>query len=591
MSLLAGVYSLDDSISPEPASIEAIQKFISRSDDDIEVFQDRRFFLAKLDVGAFQESAFIAKETVVTLTGEPVLISPEGHPRCRADDLSRLCRELSVDCYSILRDCHGSFSLCCYNPATGSLFLCTDRVGVRALYFHIDRQFIFFSSNLRILENITAVPKRMDIRGVTEKITFGYPLGDRTPYFDIRVLRGGESLSCHNGEVRRCHYFRWDQVPPTRLEGDALIDAAYTAFSTAVGDRVRPEKEVISFLSSGLDSRCVVAMLHTLGKRIRTVTFGYPEYPDARLARLFGALLGTDHVAVPVSHSQRQAHLKASYLRDHQWTDPDSPLHPRLVFSGDGGSVGLGHVYLEERLVDLLRQGNEAAAIKHYLRYKKLPRKIIQPKLYPQLSRVLWEGVKEELGRLVHHDPVRRFHLFLIDNDQRRHLHYLYEDLDRTRVEFQLPFFDGRFLELVVSAPADVFLRHRFYYRWLERFPKETTAIPWQAYPGHLPCPLPDMEGSRTQWQPRRGDTFARSRPLLRRCQRALLQPKFPTSILRRARILAAVLLHSLRIRSYAYVLKGCAEYQTYFQRCRGNMILQDSPKAPSSSSQKLDSI
>ena len=134
MSLFAGIYSLDDSIPPDPSSVDVIRRSISRcSDDHIDTFQDQRFFLAKVDVDAFRDPAFFAGERVATITGEPVLDPRPGSARSRAEELARLSRELSAGNYSILLDCYGSFSLCHYNPSKGSLLVCTDRVGVRAV--------------------------------------------------------------------------------------------------------------------------------------------------------------------------------------------------------------------------------------------------------------------------------------------------------------------------------------------------------------------------------------------------------------------------------------------------------------------------
>ena len=36
-----------------------------------------------------------------------------------------------------------------------------------------------------------------------------------------------------------------------------------------------------------------------------------------------------------------------------------------------------------------------------------------------------------------------------------------------------MPFYDGSFLETIISGPIDAFLRHRFYHQWLKRFPRE----------------------------------------------------------------------------------------------------------------------
>ena len=66
--------------------------------------------------------------------------------------------------------------------------------------------------------------------------------------------------------------------------------------------------------------------------------------------------------------------------------------------------------------------------------------------------------------------------------------------------KLELPFFDGEFLESILTSDVDAFLMHRFYNRWLAHFPKPTRAVAWQAYPGHEPGPLDAGADLRNQW-------------------------------------------------------------------------------------------
>jgi hypothetical protein len=73
-------------------------------------------------------------------------------------------------------------------------------------------------------------------------------------------------------------------------------------------------------------------------------------------------------------------------------------------------------------------------------------------------------------------------------NDQRPYLAETYEQIDLVRLGLALPFFDRAFLELILTAPVDGFLRHGFYNRWLAEFGRVAAGVPWQAYPGHESC-------------------------------------------------------------------------------------------------------
>jgi len=175
-------------------------------------------------------------------------------------------------------------------------------------------------------------------------------------------------------------------------------------------------------------------------------------------------------------------------------------------------------------------------------------------------------GVKEELSRLECRDPGRAFHLFLMLNDQRRHMANLYENIDQDRIELQLPFFDNDFLALILACPLDGFLGHSFYMRWLEHFPPVVTSRAWQAYPGHVPCPHPIPEELRYQW----GNPFSKrvldesKRALLQEMDRFMKSPAFPRAILNRSALRIAHWLTRLGVRDYGYVLKMAITYCRY---------------------------
>ena len=253
-----------------------------------------------------------------------------------------------------------------------------------------------------------------------------------------------------------------------------------------------------------------------------------------------------------------------------RWFDSERGVdgRRRVVWSGDGGSVGVGHVYLNEEIVKRARSGDVDAAIDAFLshnRYRVNPR-IFQSDIATSVARMPKLGVKEELNRLECRDPGRAFHVFLMLNDQRRHMANLYENIDQDRIELQLPFFDNDFLALILACPLDGFLGHSFYMRWLEHFPPVVTSRAWQAYPGHVPCPHPIPEGLRYQWE----NPFSKraldesKRTLLQEMDRFMKSPAFPRAILNRSALRIAHWLTRLGVRDYGYVLKMAITYCRY---------------------------
>src|SRR2546426_31040 len=192
MTILAGIVSRErDTVLTGP-QVDAVRRALSRGGDAaITEFRDRRAFLAKVDIGAYGDAAFrIAPSgSVMMAAGHPLLSRGDGR---RSHDLGVLHERWNVDRRDVLDEVNGVFCAIHYDPETARLTLLADKLGLRPLYYWIGPRYVVFATSLRLLDALPEVPRIMDLRAVTEIAHFGYPLGDRTPYRDVAVLRPAE---------------------------------------------------------------------------------------------------------------------------------------------------------------------------------------------------------------------------------------------------------------------------------------------------------------------------------------------------------------------------------------------------------------
>ncbi|WP_311966076.1 hypothetical protein, partial [Acinetobacter baumannii] len=85
-----------------------------------------------------------------------------------------------------------------------------------------------------------------------------------------------------------------------------------------------------------------------------------------------------------------------------------------VLWSGDGGSVGLGHVYMTPQIVAAMERGADDAAI--LLFTQGVPQRIITRASVGTIADLTGKGVAEEIAAIQSPDPGRRFHLFLMFN-------------------------------------------------------------------------------------------------------------------------------------------------------------------------------
>jgi hypothetical protein len=326
-----------------------------------------------------------------------------------------------------------------------------------------------------------------------------------------------------------------------------------------------------------------VAALRDHNVALHTISFGSDGSQDRVFAEQMANRLQTMHLQAVRTPDMRDATSRMIAAKK-VWDDSHQrvalpPEHPLLWWSGDGGSVGVGHVYLTRRVIDLMRAGKTESAVAAFLQEQGISvlRRLLQRDFYRQVADAPARGIREELEDINCSDPGRAFHLFLMLNDQRRHLSEYYENIDLLRFEQHVPFFDSRFLEFILSLPVDRCLGHHFYMEWLNCFQPAVTQVPWQAYPGHEPCPLPMPKDLSYQWS--RSPAWLKEyirRNKLADARRVLKASDFPRHVMRKGHLRLAAWMYRLRLRDYSPTMRAAGAYYAFWQRCgasRGSAV------------------
>jgi asparagine synthase (glutamine-hydrolysing) len=163
-------------------------------------------------------------------------------------------------------------------------------------------------------------------------------------------------------------------------------------------------------------------------------------------------------------------------------------------------------------------------------------------------------------------------HLYLMLNDQRRHLAAHFENIDLGCVDFHEPFFDADFLAAILHEPIDPFLRHRFYVGWLKKFPSGVLEAPWQAYPGHVPCPVPAPSDLSYQWSESNNEESNRSRrTAIAQVQTIMSNKRFSNEYVQKPYLCGVRLLLQAGLRKREYWLHTVAVLHKYWTKAGNN--------------------
>jgi hypothetical protein len=452
----------------------------------------------------------------------------------------------------------GDFSGFAYSCRDKVLTVYADKLAVRPVYYWYSEIYglFVFSFNLSILARGLAQFLTADLDGVLEEVSMGTSLDGRTVFRDIHRARPGETITVSQdaGQLIRDFYWTWRKFDSQSQNTDEILLEISKSFHSAVESRLGSGDQV-AFLSGGLDSRIVSSCVASLcDKRLNTFSFGAKYSQDLNFARSFSSQIDSTHferemdeLSFPNFSVLLSDELKKRGLFDFQDIN--------YSWSGDGGSVGLGYVYLGEDLQELSAQGALKDACELLARNNgwNIPTRFIKKGVLNKFDLI------ENIYRLVESyqasQDADKLYLFLLNNDQSRHLDHHFETIQDHMIELHLPFFDGRFVSSLMKIPFERGLYHRFYHDLLPFFPKDVMSVPWQTYPGHISCPIKIKENLNPQWGGRGGKRIS-AYEFTRIYTHSLRQIRFYRRFLNVAAVTAGYFLHLLRLKDYTYLGK-----------------------------------
>ena len=259
----------------------------------------------------------------------------------------------------------GMFAFALWDRAERQLILARDRIGEKPLYYGWCGEVFLFGSELKAL---CAHPSWYgDInRGVLASyMRYGYVPLPHSIYLGIYKLLPGTwvkiSVDDSPGRtpVPRTYWSAREvamQEPLTDLSDAAATDALDSLLRQAVGRQMISDVPLGAFLSGGIDSSTVVALMQCQSSRpVRTFSIGFSEsdYDEARYAKLVAAQLGTDHTELYLSAEEALSVIpRLPEIYDEPFGDSSqipthlvaalARKHVTVALSGDGGDELFG---------------------------------------------------------------------------------------------------------------------------------------------------------------------------------------------------------------------------------------------------------
>ena len=255
----------------------------------------------------------------------------------------------------IVERLNGQFAFCLLDHNKNVLFLARDRMGIKPLHYAISGDRFVFASELKALLRDPELRRGVDPTALDEYLAYEFVPSPRSIVRGISKLRPGHTLTWSLAD--RCAKIRqyWAPQLNVDLDGKSMdLDEECARLRDVLRESVR--KELISdvplgvFLSGGIDSSAVTAMMTQLGGDVKSFSVGFAErsFDEAHYARQVARHLGTDHHELTLEPAMMLALIpRLSTLLDEPLGDASiiptyllsafTRQHVTVALGGDGG--------------------------------------------------------------------------------------------------------------------------------------------------------------------------------------------------------------------------------------------------------------
>ena len=274
----------------------------------------------------------------------------KGHKFVTSSDtevIVHLYEEKGEDFVSHLR---GMFAIALWDARNKRLLLTRDRVGKKPLFYAMLKDSVFFASEMKSLLQIPGFPKELDREALIDYFSLLYVPAPKSIFRHVRKVRPAHYVVIDSQGIREKAY--WDiSFDETEIKSEERwCEELLSVYREAIRLRLRSDVPLGAFLSGGVDSSSVVALMSSMnGRRVNTCSVGFDEeeFDESLHAAAFAKRLDTDHYEERVRADAVSIIDRLAWFYDEPFADSSAvPTYyvsraarrrVTVALSGDGG--------------------------------------------------------------------------------------------------------------------------------------------------------------------------------------------------------------------------------------------------------------
>lgn len=266
--------------------------------------------------------------------------------RSDTETILHLYEELGEECFAQMR---GMFAIALWDVRKKRLVLARDRIGKKPVFYSWDGKRLVFSSEIKAIWAAGGVSPEIDNEAICDYFSYQYVPAPKTIYRNVRKLRPGHYLVVEGSNLSEVPYWDISFSETKDLSEAEWTDRLLEEFRIAVKCRLVSDVPLGAFLSGGVDSSAVVAVMNGYQPPVTTCSIGFGEaqYNEADDARTFAESLSANHFEEIVQPHAIDLVTKLAWHYDEPFADSSAiptyyvskmaRKHVTVALSGDGG--------------------------------------------------------------------------------------------------------------------------------------------------------------------------------------------------------------------------------------------------------------
>jgi len=201
------------------------------------------------------------------------------------------------ECLTHLR---GMFAFTIYDEQEKTVFCARDRVGKKPFKYYLDENVFIFGSELKAILTQKEYKKEPDYIAIHHYLTLQYCPAPLTGFKDLKKLEPAHYLfvDLKTKKVEKERYWKLDYSQKLNLSEDEWKKRIMQKLEEAVKLRMISDVPLGAFLSGGIDSSAIVALMSKFSKTpVKTFSIGFEEerYNELKYAKIVAKKFKTDH--------------------------------------------------------------------------------------------------------------------------------------------------------------------------------------------------------------------------------------------------------------------------------------------------------